>query len=361
MAAVVAVAASALLLASCSSTRTGAGAAARRATAPSTTSHTTTSQSTTSDTAPGSGIPVGVPTPSPGCGHSDVGPGIDVRRTITSSGVQRWYLLTVPPAHTGAAPLPLLLDFHGLTEGAEIHTRMSGFDQLAGPDGFVLATPNGTKDPVQWSVAATGNADVAFVDDLIDRLGQDLCLDLSRVYATGLSNGAMFSSVLACQQHGRVAAIAPVAGVLLPDWCQTTRPVPVLAVHGTADPILPFNGGVGDLGAMLSGQTDASHVSVPPADLDGAGYPENVRRWAAHNRCQAKPADSRPVTDVILRTYDCPADAAVEFYVVEGGGHSWPGSTFSRQVERVVGPTNMDLHASEVIWAFLSRFRMPTN
>ncbi len=284
----------------------------------------------------------------------------DERRTVTSSGVERWYLLTVPPAHTGSQPLPLLVDFHGLTEGAVVHTRMSGFDQLAGPDGFVLATPNGTKDPVQWSVAPTGNVDVTFVDDLVDQLGRQLCLDLSRVYATGLSNGAMFSSVLACQRSDRIAAIAPVAGVIYPEGCQTARPVPVLALHGTADPILHFNGGAGDLSGMLSGRTDASGVSVPPADIDGAGYPENVRKWAAHNGCRPEPTDTRPVTGVILRTYDCPAGAAVVFYVIEGGGHSWPGSAFSEQVADVIGATNMDLHASQVIWQFLSRFRTPT-
>ncbi len=284
----------------------------------------------------------------------------DERRTLTSSGIERWYLLTVPPSRTGSEPLPLLLDFHGLTEGAEAHIRMSGFDQLAGRDGFVLATPNGTKEPVQWSIAMADNEDVTFVDDLVDELGRDLCLDLSRVYATGLSNGAMFSSVLACQRSDRIAAIAPVAGVIYPDGCQTQRPVPVLAIHGTADPILLFNGGVGDLSGMLSGSTDASQTSTPPAEVDGPGYPDNVRKWAAHNSCAAKPTDTRPVTDVLLRTYDCPTDGAVEFYVVEGGGHSWPGSEFSSQIAQIVGPTNMDLHASEVIWTFLSRFRSPT-
>ncbi|MBS1838243.1 MAG: hypothetical protein JST64_11185, partial [Actinobacteria bacterium] len=188
-----------LLAASCSGTQTTTG--------PSTTRPATTRATTASTTAPaeGSGTPPGAPSPSPGCGRSTAPPVTDERRTVTSSGVERWYLLTVPPAHTGSQPLPLLVDFHGLTEGAEVHTRMSGFDQLAGPDGFVLATPNGTKDPVQWSVAPTGNVDVTFVDDLVDQLGRQLCLDLSRVYATGLSNGAMFSSVLACQRSDRIA------------------------------------------------------------------------------------------------------------------------------------------------------------
>ena len=72
-----------------------------------------------------------------------------------------------------------------------------------------------------------------------------------------------------------------------------------------------------------------------------------------------KPADTRPVPDVLLRTYECPEDGPVDFYVVEGGGHSWPGSAFSEAIVSIVGPTNMELQASELIWDFLSRYRLP--
>lgn len=329
---------------------------ARKATSTSVGTDTASGRSTTTTTA--GRAPAGRAVPSSGCGHSTAAAVTDERRTLTSSGVERWYLLTVPTAAGGSEPLPLLLDFHGLSEGADAHSKMTGFDQLAQREGFVLATPNGTKEPVQWSVGVKDNADVTFTDDLIDQLGRDLCLDLSRVYSTGLSNGAMFSSVLACQPARRVAAIAPVAGLLFPDDCHPSGKVPVLTVHGTADPILYFNGGVGNLTGLLAGEADATRMSVPPANIDGAGYPENVQKWAAHNGCDPRPADTRPVPQVLLRTYECPTDAAVEFYVIEGGGHAWPGSELSRAIASVIGATNMDLHASEVIWEFLSRFRM---
>ncbi len=281
----------------------------------------------------------------------------DERRTLDVEGVERWYLLTTPPAGTGNDPMPLLLDFHGLAEGAEIHSLMSGFGAIAQREGFVLAQPNGTGSPVRWEATPEDNPDLRFVDRLIDELGSVLCLDLTRVYSTGLSMGAMFTSALACARADRIAAIAPVAGVLYQDGCDPDRPMPVLAIHGTADPIVRFNGGIGDLGGVLDGSADASSVSLPPADIDGPGHPEAVRRWAEHDGCSPTPVDSEPVPDVVLRSYDCPPDAPVEFYVVEGGGHSWPGSEFSKGIASIVGPTNMDLLASERIWEFLSAQR----
>ena len=304
------------------------------------------------------GTPAGDPVPSAGCEAATPPPPVtEEHRTVQVAGTERWFLLTTPEP-TGA-PLPLVLDFHGLSEGAEIHTRMSSFDEVAQREGFVVAYPNGTGEPVRWQIGVEDASDLDFTDAVIDTLGRDLCLDLSRVYATGLSNGAMFSSVLACRRQDRIAAIAPVSGLLYPEDCQTERPVPVLTFHGTADPILYFNGGVGELSGLMQGATDASSVSVPPVDLEGEGYPENVRKWAAHNDCDAKPADTRPVPDVLLRTYDCPENGPVDFYVVEGGGHSWPGSAFSEAIVSIVGPTNMELQASELIWDFLSRYRLP--
>lgn len=300
------------------------------------------------------------PVPSAGCGGT--GPTAAVteeRRTLDVDGVERWYLLTTPPPGPAGEvePMPLLLDFHGLAEGAEIHSLMSGFGAIAQREGFVLAQPNGTGSPVRWEATPAANPDLTFTDELIDALGRDLCLDLTRVYATGLSMGAMFTSALACARADRIAAIAPVAGVLYQDGCEPDRPMPVLAIHGTADPIVLFNGGIGDLGGALDRSGDASSVSLPPTDIDGPGHPDAVRRWASHDGCAPTPVDTEPVPDVLLRTYDCPPDAPVEFYVVEGGGHSWPGSEFSKGIASVVGATNMDLLASERIWEFLSAQR----
>ena len=300
--------------------------------------------------------------PSPGCDAGRAGPLREEQRTLQVGGVDRRFLLTVPEAPAGE-PLPLVLDIHGLAEGAEVHAQMTQFSALAEQEGFIVAFPHGTGAPVRWDTAAStqGNDDVTYMGAVLDAVEQEACVDQSRVYATGLSMGAMMSSTLACTMADRIAAIGPVAGVEDPEGCEPGRPVPVLAMHGTADPILLFNGGVGEaLGEVLQGRSGAS-TTLPPADPDGAGYPANARAWAERNGCEPEPEDEAVAEQVIRRVYRCPDDAAVEFVVVEGGGHSWPSSEFSRSIERIVGPTTFEIDATEEVWRFFQRFRLPSS
>lgn len=286
------------------------------------------------------------------------------RRTLTVGGDARWYLLTTPPAHDGRTPLPLVLDFHGLAEGAQIHTQMSSFGALAQRKGFVVAFPNGTGTPVRWLApgSPTGNPDLAFVDALLGRLGRDLCIDTARVYAAGLSNGAFMASLIGCARANRFAAVAPVAGVTFASTCAPSRPMPLIAFHGTADPILRFNGGFGGIPGITPAPPPGSPTTtLPPADLDGAGYPAAVASWAARNGCGATPTDTNIGTDVVHRVYRCPAGRDVEFYIVRGGGHAWPGSKFSRSIVKIVGPTTFTIDATDVIWRFFTRFALPAS
>ncbi len=311
--------------------------------------------STTSTTAEALAYPDDVAAvPSPGCGSSAVAALARERRTLTIAGEERWYLLTTPTAHDGATPLPLVVELHGLAEGAAIAAEMSQLDTIAEREGFVMAYPNGSGSPVRWDqhLDSNPNRDFELITTLLDTLGEELCIDEARVYATGLSYGAIMSSALACAMADRFAAIAPVAGVEHPAACAPSRPVPVLAFHGTADPILFFNGGVGDLGAALSGGT--LELPATPIDLDGPGYPEPGAGWATANGCGAA-TDERRTEHVLERAYECDAEAEVRFLVIEGGGHSWPGSAFSAAIANVVGPTTEELDASEEIWSFFSR------
>ena len=294
--------------------------------------------------------------PSPGCGQPNTQQVARERRTISVGGEERWYLLTTPAAHDGTTPIPLVVELHGLGEGAAIAAQMSEFDVVAEREGFVMAYPNGSGSPVRWDqrLDASPNADFDFIDQLLDQVGRDLCIDTSRVYATGLSYGAIMSSALACARTDRFAAIAPVAGITRPEGCAPTRPLPVLAFHGTMDPILYFNGGIGNLAAAFSGGTLAPPPT--PVDLDGEGYPKAVAAWADANGCGAA-VDERRSPQVIERIYACEADAdnEVRFFIIEGGGHSWPGSAFSASIERIVGPTTTELDATEEIWRFFER------
>ncbi len=280
-------------------------------------------------------------------------PGAVQQRNLDVSGEARWYLLTAP--ENEASPLPLVIDFHGLAEGAEAHVGMSGFSDLAMEEGFLVALPQGTGQPVSWSVGpnVVGSGiqrDLDFVAALIDDVAAEHCVDRARIYATGLSNGAMLTSYLGCSMSGTFAAVAPVAGITTYDGCVPDRAVPVMAIHGTADPILRFNGGVGDLDSALGGRTPGG--TTPEADLDGPGYPASAAAWAENNGCDPGYVDTEVSTEVVHRVWSCPDGADVEFYIVLGGGHAWPGSDFSASIDSVLGHTTFDIDATRQAWDF---------
>ncbi|MDZ7678228.1 MAG: PHB depolymerase family esterase [Acidimicrobiales bacterium] len=302
---------------------------------------------------------------SPGCGTDADAPVVEEERTLTVDDVERRYLLTVPSAHDGETPRPVVFDFHGLMEGAEIHAGMTAYSDLAEDEGFVVVYPHGTDVPVRWNISSESpNPDVVYFDAVLDQVTSTLCIDESRVYATGLSNGAMFTSMLICERAEVLAAAAPVAGIMDVDPCGQSRPVPIVSFHGTADPILLFNGGV-DISAIPgSDDEDTSEVpdlvdpatEPPPVDLDGDGHPATVSTFAERNGCASDHTDHELTDEVIHRVYDCPDGADVEFYIVLDGGHTWPSSEFSRSIEAIVGHTTFDIDATRDAWEFMSRF-----
>lgn len=158
--------------------------------------------------------------PSTGCGTA-TGPAPPVtkeKRTLPVDGTDREFLLTVPARPAAAKPMPLIIDFHGLAEGDQIHSQMTEFGTLGLKDGFVVLTPQGLGALAHWEIdpKLTPNPDLDFVTQMIDRTERDFCIDSSRVYATGLSYGAFMSSSLACRMADRFAAVAPVSGLQCP-------------------------------------------------------------------------------------------------------------------------------------------------
>ena len=302
------------------------------------------------------------PVPSPGCAAPATDQVALERTDLSIGGADRYYLLTTP-APTDE-PLPLVVDLHGLMEGAQIHAVMTQFGEYGQEQGFVTAFPHGSGDPVRWDAdpASDPNLDLEYLDAMLTQIGDERCIDTARVYATGLSYGAIMSSFLACERSEVFAAMAPVDGITMPEGCDPTDPMPMLTTHGTEDPILLFNGGVGDLGNLLGDAPTAAPAettaptTTAPIDLEGPGYPETVAEWAELNGCEDEFTDTEVTDEVIHRVYDCPADAAVEFYIVVGGGHSWPSSEFSESIGDIVGPTTFDIDATELAWEFFQRF-----
>jgi polyhydroxybutyrate depolymerase len=302
------------------------------------------------------------PRPSVGCeADGDVEAGRE-RLELTSGGVDWWYLRHVPPAHDGDTPLPLVVDFHGYSEGAEIHVQHSALDVFGDEHGFVSVFPQGQGEVAFWN-SDLAAPDVEFFADMLDELEADLCLDLDRLHVTGLSNGAFMTSAVACAHADRIASVAPVAGIRDIDGCDPSRPVPVVAFHGTDDGFVSYDGGLGADAANLpapdgSGQS-LGESGLAESSIGEASIPEITQAWAERNGCEPEPDEEEVADDVTLVSFDCPDGATTELYRVEEGGHSWPGSEFSAVIEDIVGPTTMSIWANEIMWEFFEDHPLP--
>lgn len=275
--------------------------------------------------------PVPSPTPgsaSPGCGSppgAGAVPGTTSVRTITAGGRERTYRLHVPAGYSTTTPLALVFNFHGLGSNAFEQEVYSGLVPLSDREGFLLVSPQGVSN--SWLIAP-GVDDVAFTRQVASALAGEFCIDTNRVYSTGMSNGAFMSSTLACLAGDLVAAVAPVAGVAFREgFCG--RPTPVVAFHGTADAAIAFEGGTLPTGGRYAG--------VMPM----------MAGWAGHNGCDESPAETRVSPSVRMLHYQG-CTAATALYIVDGGGHTWPGAI---DVPRL-GPTTKEISAAELIWSF---------
>ncbi len=273
----------------------------------------------------------------------------DLSGEIVVGAQTRMYLLHLPPS-SGQGVSPLVINLHGgggLASGA---ARITHFDQIADRNHFVVVYPQGVNR--HWADGRTGGPpsasdDVQFISALISKLGREDHIDPRRIYATGLSNGAIFSERLGCELSARIAAIAPVAGPLPVDIvnaCRPATPPAVLLIHGTADPLVPYGGG------RTAGGGDVASVQ------------DTLTRWAALNRC-AGPAQRSSMSEndgmpVDLSTFSrCANRREVELIEVENGGHTWPGGE-QYLPPFIIGRTSQAFDASETIWEFFRRFTL---
>jgi polyhydroxybutyrate depolymerase len=297
---------------------------------------------------------------SKGCtATAKVAPGQE-KVTTTSGGTERWYYRHVPPGYDGTKPTPVVLDLHGYAEGAAVHVQMSDLGTYGDEQGFVTITPQGSGGNVARWDTALDSPDLDFIGELLDEVDDTVCVDTDRIFVTGLSNGAFLTSSVACRYANRIAAAAPVAGIRDIDGCDPARPVPVVAFHGTADTFVAYNGGYGSSVANLpspdgSGKkigSGAATSTTAPGTPKPPTIEEITATWAQRNGCSAKKTEKKVASDVTLLAWSCPKGDEAELYRVEGGGHSWPGSAFSKQVASVVGPTTSSISANEIMWKF---------
>jgi polyhydroxybutyrate depolymerase len=238
-----------------------------------------------------------------------VSSGVSDQRLI-SGGLERTYRLFVPPAYDGRTRLPLVLDLHGSGGTAAGQAQTSRFEALAAREGFLVASlqaPAATGN--RWNVPVTDDRpdDVAYVADVIDDVAATVCTDLDRVFATGFSGGARMSSLLGCKLNSRIAAIAPMAGLRWPAPCEG-RAIPVLTIHGLADPQNTYDGHVANRGAEWL-------ESVPDA----------LAGWASHNGCNGDAEFEDPAGPTsTMRYQECRDGAGVTLIRVDGLTHQWP-------------------------------------
>lgn len=234
-------------------------------------------------------------------------PAASSAESISSSGRTRTYRLFVPSSYRPGSPVPLVLSLHGMSLSGAGQERMSGMSAVAEQGGFIVAYPDGTGFIREWHTeqSAAGQADLQFMHDLIGHLEARFTIDASRIYASGLSQGAMMAYKLGCNSADRIAGLGLVAGGYPPaSACGASRPLPIVVFHGTADGIVSYNG-------------EGGRPSIP---VFAAG-------WAARNGCGNGPYTSLQQGSVTGQTWDsCHEDATVTVYTVAGGGHSWPGT-----------------------------------
>ncbi len=277
----------------------------------------------------------------------------DYDRTVVIGGETRTYRLHVSPTDTSDSPRPLVIVLHG---GGQTGTRIQELihmDRTADRHGFWVAYPDGTKGlggGFTWNGGDCCGAamrkkidDVDFIEEMIQELTEPGCVDPRRVYATGISNGAIFSYRLGCELSDKIAAIAPIAGALMMDQCSPGRSVPAIIFHGSEDKHVKVEGGRN----FMSGANRA----FPP-------LPETRDRWLKINGCSAERERIYQKGDSTCWSYTgCADQGDVTFCLVKGGGHTWPGGEQFRP--GVLGYTTEDLSANETMWEFFADHPLP--
>lgn len=308
-------------------------------------------------------VPAAIPAAkSSGCGTAVAVAAGQTKETLKSGGEDRWYYRHVPPAHNGTTPVPLVLDFHGYSEGADVHLLMSKLGPFGDEKGFVTLTPQGTGPVPRWDTTL-GSKDLVFAGAMLDAVETQLCIDTNRVYSTGLSNGAFMTSAMACAYSDRIAAAAPVAGVREIKGCTFKRPVPIVAFHGTADGYVSFTGGLGERALDLpaadgSGKKLRDTLTSDQLAKSSGGkdsIPNIMGAWAKRNGCPAGNTEKSVAPDVTEVSYNCPPADATILYRVTDGGHTWPGSEFSQSIASIVGKTTTSVSANAIMWDFFMK------
>lgn len=271
------------------------------------------------------------------------------REWLEIDGISRSFLLYIPAAvYENNRPAPLVVNLHGYGSWPTSQIRITGWNDLADQEGFVVAYPAATGVPKRWhtNVAAAGAVDdLAFLAAVMEQVAQRVAIDRSRVYLSGMSNGGGMVNAMARLRPAGIAAIGTVAGAYVAPAgdAPAAYPIPLVAFHGTADRVVPYEGGaVYERGGWI----------FPAVEAWAAD-------WAERNGCAAQPTVTAITEHVTETRYaDCAGDNEVVLYTIANGGHSWPkpGKTLRLYT---VDPMLEAMDTTAVMWEFFARHALP--
>jgi polyhydroxybutyrate depolymerase len=269
-------------------------------------------------------------------------------RTITVDKLKRVHLIHIPPKYDPKKPMPVVLALHGATMTGKAMEGGTGLSKTADDNGFIVVYPNGTGFLPTWNAGFFPGEfnkvdDVKYLGKVLDDVEGVLAVDKERVYATGLSNGAMMCYRLAAEMSERIVCIAPVAGTMAIDKYEPNRPVPVMHFHGTKDPLVPYDG-------------PPNKKSIP-SFMRFRSVEDTVTTCAKANGCEEKATE----TEVDIKEDKLKvkrkefaagkAKAEVILYTIENGGHTWPGAISPA----IFGLSTKNLCANDTIWEFFKK------
>jgi polyhydroxybutyrate depolymerase len=325
----------------------------------------------------------------------------DKPEQVTVNNVNRAFVVHLPKGYNAQEHYPVVLLLHSRQQDADDMAHLSRFNEVADRYGIIAVYPNATQG--HWNIGisaqqpssrqrgdysrhggggligmaipgmgggmgrrggASGSQDsqrdqrrqpsnpqtddVAFISTMLDKLSSSYAVDVSRIYATGLSDGGLMDFHLGCRLSNRLAAIAPV-GAEMPTTmvCTPARVLSVLMINGTSDPVMPYEGSSGKAG---------SYATVSAQD--------SAKTWATLDNCGTKPERStlpprtKGGTKIQVDTYGCNPGVQVVLYSIKGAGNTWPGGE-QYLPEKQIGKTSTDLDTNEVIWKFFAAHRLP--
>jgi len=255
----------------------------------------------------------------------------DQRITLTHDGIQRVYEVHIPPGYTGTTRVPLVMTIHGAHNTIALVRGWSQMNPVADANGFIVVYPQGVDCWNSGGIlpgCTAADDDVGFLTTVVTDIESHACIDAKRVYATGISNGAMMAQHLGCVEADVFAAVGGIAGPS--GACNPSRPISVVYMHGTEDRTVGYS-------------------SAQP----------NARGWAMRNGCGATPAETYNMGSTRCETYSgCREGVEVVFCTITGMGHCWPEDS---RCGPGGGPdfAVTDFKASPFMWEFFKRHPLP--